>query len=86
MTLLHTSTALGIVATLSVGLTGCVLNNPTAGEAISVTSSATECTLSATEAPSGTVQFEVVNSGDVTTEFYILANDGMRVVGEVENI
>lgn len=86
MTLLHTSTALGIVATISVGLTGCVLNNPTTGEAISVTSSATECTLSATEAPSGTVQFEVVNSGDVTTEFYILANDGMRVVGEVENI
>lgn len=86
MTLLHTSTALGIVATLSVGLTGCVLNNSTTGEAISVTSSATECALSSTEAPAGTIQFEVLNTGDVTTEFYILANDGMRVVGEVENI
>ena len=80
------TTTVGIIASITVGLTGCVLNNPTSGAVISVTSSATECTLSAVEAPAGTIQFEVLNNGEASTEFYILANDGMRVVGEVENI
>ena len=71
---------------MTAGLTGCVLNNPVSGDVIAVTSSATECTLSAVEAPAGMIQFEVLNTGESTTEFYILANDGMRVVGEVENI
>lgn len=86
MTTLKIVTTFGIVATLTLGLSGCVLNNPTSGEAITVTSSASECTLSSVEAPAGTIQFEVLNTGEETTEFYILANDGMRVVGEVENI
>lgn len=86
MTTLKIVTTFGIVATVILGLSGCVLNNPSGGEAITVTSSASECTLSSVEAPAGTIQFEVLNTGDETTEFYILANDGMRVVGEVENI
>lgn len=86
MTSLKIFSTCAIVAVMTAGLTGCVLNNPVSGDAIAVTSSATECTLSTVEAPAGMIQFEVLNTGESTTEFYILANDGMRVVGEVENI
>lgn len=86
MKTLQITTTVGFIAAITVGLTGCVLNNPTTGAAISVTSSASECTLSSVQAPAGTIQFEVLNTGEASTEFYILANDGMRVVGEVENI
>lgn len=75
-----------ITALTALGLSGCVLNNPGGAASISVTSSATGCLLSATEAVSGTVQFDVTNTGEKATEFYILAEDGLRVVGEVENI
>ena len=53
---------------------------------ISVQSNDTECTLSATEAPSGNVVFSVENTGDQVTEFYLLAADGVAIIGEVENI
>ena len=71
-------------------LAGCVPNNPTSDTAgstvLSVDSSATDCAVSSAEAPSGTVSFTVANSGDEVTEFYLLADDGLRIVGEVENI
>jgi iron uptake system component EfeO len=54
--------------------------------AIEVTSSKDACTLSATRAGSGTLTFEVHNTGSEVTEFYLLAEDGKRVIGEVENI
>ena len=53
---------------------------------IAVTSSNDECELSATEAGSGTVTFTVKNAGSKVTEFYLYAEDGKRIVGEVENI
>ncbi len=53
---------------------------------ISVDSGSDTCTLSATEAPSGDIVFKVTNSGDEVTEFYLLASDGLQIVGEVENI
>ena len=53
---------------------------------IAVASSATECQVGATEAPSGNVVFKVQNTGDKVTEFYLLGADGLRIVGEVENI
>jgi iron uptake system EfeUOB component EfeO/EfeM len=53
---------------------------------ISVTSSDKECELSATKAGSGTVTFKVKNTGGKVTEFYLYAEDGKRIVGEVENI
>jgi iron uptake system component EfeO len=53
---------------------------------IAVDSSSEECALDATEAPSGNVVFEVTNSGDEVTEFYLYGEDGLRIVGEVENI
>jgi iron uptake system component EfeO len=30
--------------------------------------------------------FEVTNDGPEVTEFYLLADDGLRIIGEVENI
>lgn len=53
---------------------------------LSVNSSADACKLSATEAPAGTLTFAVTNTGDQVTEFYLLGEDGLRIVAEVENI
>jgi iron uptake system component EfeO len=53
---------------------------------ISVTSSDKECELSSTTAGSGTLTFKVKNTGSKVTEFYLYAEDGKRIVGEVENI
>jgi iron uptake system component EfeO len=75
-----------ITALTALSLSGCVLNTPVGAGNINVTSSATECLLSSSEAASGTVQFDVTNTGEKATEFYILAEDGLRVVGEVENV
>ena len=76
------------LALLAVPLAGCVSNAPASGGAgtIGVESSATACTLSTTQAPTGTITFRVKNSGDEATEFYLLGEDGVRIVGEVENI
>jgi iron uptake system component EfeO len=68
-------------------LAGCVSNAPGAGtSAIDVESSATECKLAATTAPSGTLTFKVKNTGDDVTEFYLLGDDQLRVVSEIENV
>ena len=72
-------------------LSGCVANNPTASAdadatALTVDSSSDACAVSAAEAPSGNVSFAIENTGDQVTEFYLLADDGLRIVGEVENI
>ncbi len=81
--------AAAVLALLAVPLAaGCVSNAPASGGAgtISVESSATECRLSASEAPAGTITFQVKNTGDEVTEFYLLGEDGVQVVGEVENV
>ncbi|UZN04422.1 iron uptake system protein EfeO [Cellulomonas sp. S1-8] len=82
----------GLVAMLGLPLlAACVANDATAGEsgaagAITVESSADACTTSTSTAPSGTLTFTVTNTGDDVTEFYLLGEDGLRVVSEVENI
>jgi iron uptake system component EfeO len=53
---------------------------------IAVTSSDTECELSSTTAESGTVTFKVKNTGSKVTEFYLYAEDGKQIIGEVENV
>jgi iron uptake system component EfeO len=53
---------------------------------IAVTSTDDGCELTAAEAPSGTLTFDVTNDGSQVTEFYLLAEDGLRIVGEVENV
>ncbi len=53
---------------------------------INVDSSADACELTSTKAPSGNVVFKVKNTGDEVTEFYLYAEDGLRIIGEIENV
>ncbi len=53
---------------------------------ITVTSTEDACTLSESEVGSGNLSFRVRNEGNEATEFYLYAADGLRIVGEVENI
>lgn len=79
--------AAALVTGAVLALAGCVANDgPAATGAIVVTSTADECTLSTAEAPSGTLRFQVTNEGSDATEFYLLAEDGLRVISEVENV
>jgi iron uptake system component EfeO len=68
----------------------CVPNTPAGSGAgagsIAVTSTADACQVATTTAPSGTISFTVTNQGDEVTEFYLLAEDGLRVISEIENI
>jgi iron uptake system component EfeO len=78
-------------AALLVPLSACSLtesNKPSAkGEGtINVDSSSKNCELTASKAPSGNVVFKVKNTGNEVTEFYLYAADGLRIVGEIENI
>lgn len=68
-------------------LVGCTTNSASSGsDSIAVTNTDTECNLSTKSSPGGTVVFDVKNAGSKVTEFYLLASDGLRIVGEVENI
>ena len=76
--------ALLAVAALALG--GCTDNNAVADGAIGVSSTADACTVDQQTTPGGTIRFDVTNNGSEVTEFYLLADDGLRIVGEVENI
>jgi len=81
--------AVAVSAAALLALSACVPKNTadTAdATALTVDSSASACTISATEAPSGAVSFSIENTGDQVTEFYLLADDELRIIGEVENI
>lgn len=67
-------------------LAGCVRNATDEDAKLNVTSTNDSCEVSADEAASGTVTFSVKNEGDKVTEFYLLGDDGLRIVSEVENI
>ena len=54
--------------------------------AMTVSASDDACDVSAAQAPAGNLTFEVTNTGSQVTEFYLLADDGLRILGEVENI
>jgi len=54
--------------------------------ALTVQSSDDACKVSHAEAPAGTLTFDVTNTGSQVTEFYLLGEDGLRIVSEVENI
>jgi len=76
-------------------LAGCTDNTPS-GTAdatasanprlLTVQATDSECKLSSTSAPSGTLTFAVTNGGTKVTEFYLYGEDGKRIVGEVENV
>lgn len=77
-------------ASVGLLLSGCVENNPSSsadgGGAIAVTSTDDSCDVATTEASSGSVSFDVTNEGSQVTEFYLMADDGLQIIGEVENI
>ena len=76
----------GLVAmlALTLPLSACVENS--AGDAIAVSAKADACDVKSAETESGTTTFNITNEGDRVTEFYVLANDGLRVLAERENI
>ncbi|MGP1674920.1 MAG: iron uptake system protein EfeO [Candidatus Limnocylindrales bacterium] len=73
-----------LVALAVIGVGACVPNATTG--AIAVTSTDTSCDVARNTATSGAVAFEVTNRGSQVTEFYLMAEDGLRIIGEVENI
>lgn len=72
----------------ALAITGCTPNNPTNSEdgKISVSSTENECKVLATETKAGPTTFTIKNDGTQVTEFYVLGEDGKRVVSEAENI
>jgi len=87
---MKTTSTLAVAAALGVAalLAGCVPNAGTDGASASITveSTADECIVGADSVASGTVTFTVSNSGDRITEFYLLGEDELSIVSEVENI
>ncbi|HYN66407.1 MAG TPA: iron uptake system protein EfeO [Ornithinibacter sp.] len=81
------ATALAVPA--AIVLTGCTSSAETSesGSAgpISVRADDTTCEVSRGEAPTGTVEFTITNSGTKVNEFYVYA-EGDRIMGEVENV
>ena len=80
-----------VAPVLATGLlltTACTDTTAASGDArsMSVKASDTACEVSSVEAPSGTLTFKVTNEGSKINEFYLLGEDGLRIVAEVENI
>ena len=72
---------------LPLTLAACTDNNAVAEAGpIKVSSTNDACTLSSQAAKSGNLTFTIQNDGSQVTEFYLLAEDGLRIIGEVENI
>jgi len=89
MTLTRTSAAVAAVGVAALALAGCVANDTAATSsdaALTVDATDSGCAVSAATASSGTLAFDVTNAGAEVTEFYLLADDGLRIIGEVENI
>jgi iron uptake system component EfeO len=88
----NTRLAAALVAGISLpALAACTTNTTGAGGAsddrtITVTSADDSCDLSADTAPSGNLVYKVTNTGSEVTEFYLYGEDGLRIVGEVENV
>jgi iron uptake system component EfeO len=91
----HPRLAAALVAAVSLpALAACTDNSSNAadgadagdGRTITVVSDDDSCELSADEAPSGNLVYKVRNEGSKVTEFYLYAEDGLRIVGEVENV
>ncbi|CAN5711568.1 peptidase M75 family protein [soil metagenome] len=83
------TTLLGAVLLTVPVLAACTSNSPadeTGQQSLTVASSDDACETSQAEAPAGTLTFEITNTGSQATEFYLLAEDGLRIVGEVENV
>ena len=88
MTLTRSTTTVLTAAALGgvLLLTGCEPNQKSGDGSITVSSTDDKCDVSAEKAPAGTLKFDVTNDGSKVTEFYLLGEDGLRIIGEVENI
>ncbi len=53
---------------------------------VSVRASDDACEVSRTEAPAGVLTFDVTNTGSQVTEFYLLEEDALGIVAEIDNI
>ena len=69
---------------MTLPLTACVENST--GDAIDVQAKEDSCAVATNSVESGTNTFSITNSGERVTEFYLLAEDGLRVIAERENI
>ncbi len=92
-TMTHPRLAAALVAALALpALAACTDNTSSSSSSkggdrtISVTSTDSSCKLSKDEAPSGNLVYKVKNNGSKVTEFYLYGEDGLRIVGEVENV
>ncbi|WP_421084570.1 iron uptake system protein EfeO [Rothia nasimurium] len=76
------------IASLALTLTACVDKQAqqSTGQAITVSSTTSDCAVSTNTTTSGTSTFNIKNDGEKTTEFYLLGSDGLRIVSEKENI
>ena len=87
MTPTRTLAAVASAGILALALAGCVAKTDAAASgALTVSSTDSACEVSTATATSGTLTFDVTNAGSDVSEFYLLADDGLRIVGEVENI
>jgi iron uptake system component EfeO len=88
----HPRTAVLVVAALALPAVASCTDNASSSKAgtddrtISVTSTDKSCKLSTNQAPSGNLVYRVKNAGNSVTEFYLYGEDGLRIVGEVENV
>jgi iron uptake system component EfeO len=87
----HLRVTAALVGALAVpALAACTDNTTARGggdpRTITVTAGDNSCDLSADRAPSGNLVYKVTNRGAKVTEFYLYAEDGRRIVGEVENV
>lgn len=75
--------ALAIAVT---ALAACEPNSTGADGGLTVNAGDDKCEVSANTAASGPTTFSIKNSGSIVTEFYVLGEDGLRIVAEKENI
>ena len=93
----RTLTSLAALAVVATALAACGTEStaPSGGgeasgagdpRSLTVESSDDACEVSAEEAPAGVLTFDVTNSGSQVTEFYLLDDDGLGIVAEIENV
>lgn len=87
MTRTRILTAFTLAGLGALALSGCVAKSDVAASgALVVSSTDSACDVSSATSTSGTLTFEITNASSQITEFYLLADDALRIVGEVENI
>jgi len=86
---IHPLVVVCALSTLALGACSLTESNKTSKDGdgpVTVTAADDACTLSTTKVGSGAVTFKVKNTGSKVTEFYLYAEDGQTIAGEVENI